>query len=68
MHSAIIFDCEFLTTQTAQSRFWCGPEDPDPIIAQIGAVKLSLTGSFDIVETLKSYVTPIDRHGKILRC
>lgn len=47
-----------------QRRFWCGPRDPDPVIAQIGAVKLSLVGQFPIVETHKSYVRPIDRFGQ----
>lgn len=60
---ATIFDCEFLVAENAQRRFWCGPRDPDPIIAQIGAVKISLNDSFEIVDTFKAYVTPIDRHG-----
>lgn len=63
MLTAIIFDCEFLVTENAQRRYWCGPYDPDPIIAQIGAVKISLNGDFEIVETLKTYITPVDRHG-----
>lgn len=63
MQSAIIFDCEFLVTENAQRRFWCGPYDPDPVIAQIGAVKVSLNNGFQIVETLEIYVKPIDRHG-----
>jgi inhibitor of KinA sporulation pathway (predicted exonuclease) len=63
MQTAIIFDCEFLVTQNAQRRFWCGPYDPDPVIAQFGAVKVALEGDFDIVDTFKAYVTPVDRHG-----
>jgi DNA polymerase III epsilon subunit-like protein len=63
MQTAIIFDCEFLVTENAQRRFWCGPYDPDPIIAQIGAVKISLDGAPEIIETLKIYVKPVDRHG-----
>lgn len=63
MPTAIIFDCEFLVTENAQRRFWCGPYDPDPIIVQTGAVKLSLDSNPKIIETLKTYIKPIDRHG-----
>ncbi|MEO8530468.1 MAG: exonuclease [Deltaproteobacteria bacterium] len=63
MDHAIIFDCEFLTRAGAPSRFWCGPLDPDPVIAQIGAVKLALTAPFKIIDTLRVFVTPRDRTG-----
>ncbi|MDB2369222.1 exonuclease domain-containing protein [Octadecabacter sp.] len=63
MQTAIIFDCEFLVTENAQRRYWCGPHDPDPVIAQIGAVKISLNEDFQILETLKIYVAPVDRNG-----
>ena len=63
MQTAIIFDCEFLVTENAQRRFWCGPHDPDPIIAQIGAVKISLDNDSKIIETLKTHIKPLDRHG-----
>lgn len=36
METAIIFDCEFLVIPGASQNFWCGPFDPDPVIAQIG--------------------------------
>lgn len=65
MAQAIIFDCEFLTAPGAPQRFWCGPDDPDPVIAQIGAVKLSLEPGHRIIETLRLYVIPRDRHGKL---
>jgi len=61
--TAIIFDCEFLCIQGSQARFWCAAGDPDPVIAQIGAVKLGLTDDFPILETFKVYVEPHDRHG-----
>ncbi len=64
MKKAIVFDCEFLCIQGSQSRFWCAAIDPDPVIAQIGAVKLGLQGDFPILDTHKSYVRPIDRFGK----
>jgi hypothetical protein len=35
MPHALVFDCEFLTAAGAPSRFWCGPHDPDPVVAQI---------------------------------
>ncbi len=63
MQTAIIFDCEFLTNQTSPSRFWCGPQDPDPVVVQIGAVKLGFEDDFPVLNTLKLYIKPVDRHG-----
>lgn len=63
MKTAIIFDCEFLCLEGSQRRFWCAAHDPDPVIAQIGAVKLGLDGDFPIIDTFKAYVRPIDRFG-----
>jgi inhibitor of KinA sporulation pathway (predicted exonuclease) len=61
--TAIIFDCEFLCIKGSQSRFWCAAIDPDPVIAQIGAVKIGLEDDFPILDTFKAYVEPRDRHG-----
>ncbi|MBY3171630.1 3'-5' exonuclease [Rhizobium laguerreae] len=63
MKTAIIFDCEFLCTEGSQRRFWCAAHDPDPVVTQIGAVKLGLENGFPILETYKAYVRPIDRFG-----
>jgi hypothetical protein len=63
MNTAIIFDCEFLCLEGSQRRFWCAAHDPDPVIAQIGAVKLGLEGDFPLLDTYKAYVRPIDRFG-----
>lgn len=63
MKTAIIFDCEFLCLEGSQRRFWCAAHDPDPVIAQIGAVKLGLERDFPLLETYKAYVRPIDRYG-----
>ena len=63
MKTAIIFDCEFLCLEGSQRRFWCAAHDPDPVIAEIGAVKLGLEGDFPILGTYKAYVRPIDRFG-----
>lgn len=63
MKHALIFDCEFLTAEGAPSRFWCGPFDPDPVIVQIGVVKVGLAGDFPILDTLRCFVIPRDRHG-----
>jgi hypothetical protein len=63
MNTAIIFDCEFLCIEGSQRRFWCAAIDPDPVIAQIGAVKLGLEGEFPILDHYKAYVRPIDRFG-----
>ncbi|SCY71825.1 hypothetical protein SAMN03159288_03864 [Rhizobium sp. NFACC06-2] len=48
MKKAIIFDCEFLCLEGSQRRFWCAAHDPDPVIAQIGAVRLGLEGDFPL--------------------
>lgn len=61
--TAIIFDCEFLTNEGSPSRYWCGPFDPDPLVVQIGAVKLKLGDDFDILETRNLFIAPVDRHG-----
>ncbi|RWM95984.1 MAG: exonuclease domain-containing protein [Mesorhizobium sp.] len=64
MKTAIIFDCEFLCLQGSQRRFWCAAHDPDPVIAQVGAVKLGLEGEFPLLGTHRPYVQPIDRFGR----
>ncbi len=63
MPHIVIFDCEFLTARGAPQRFWCGPMDPDPVIAQIGLVKLALTAEAPILDTRRIYVTPPGRDG-----
>jgi inhibitor of KinA sporulation pathway (predicted exonuclease) len=60
VNTAIIFDCEFLCIRGSQSRFWCAAIDPDPVIAQVGAVKIGLEDEFPVLETFKAYVTPYD--------
>ena len=64
MKAAILFDCEFLCLEGSQRRFWCAAHDPDPVVAQIGAVKLGLEGDFPLLDTYKAYVRPVDRFGK----
>jgi DNA polymerase III epsilon subunit-like protein len=63
VETAIVIDCEYLTADGAQRRFWCGPQDPDPFVSQIGAVKLGLNDGA-IVDTIKIFVQPIDRFGQ----
>lgn len=63
MNTAIVFDCEFLCLEGSQRRFWCAADDPDPVIAQIGAVKLGLDDDFPIIDTFNAYIQPIDRFG-----
>jgi hypothetical protein len=60
---AIVYDCEFLTAEGSPSRFWCGPYDPDPVIAQIGLVRIALTGDFAVTDTLRLHVIPTGRDG-----
>jgi hypothetical protein len=64
VETAILFDCEFLCLEGSQRRFWCAAHDPDPVIAQVGAVKLGLERDFPILDTFRKYVRPVDRHGK----
>ena len=64
MDTAIIFDCEFLALREPNRRFWCAPVDPDPVIVQIGAARLPLTGDFAIADTARIFVKPVDRHGE----
>lgn len=64
MKSAVIFDCEFLCLEGSQRRFWCAAIDPDPVIAQVGAARIELGGNFEIVDTFRAFVTPVDRHGR----
>ncbi|MFK7792187.1 MAG: 3'-5' exonuclease, partial [Devosiaceae bacterium] len=63
MKTQIIFDCEFICLEGSQRRYWCAPSDPDPVIAQIGAVKLGIEGDFPILDTFMAYVVPMDRFG-----
>ena len=63
MTYAIIFDCEFLTAPGALSRLWGGPLDPDPTVAQIGAVKLSLEPGFDLLGEFQALIDSRDRFG-----
>ena len=63
MRFAVVYDTEFLVTQDARQRFWYGPYDPDPIVVQIGAVRLGIEGDFSIMDTLRVHIRPVDRHG-----
>jgi DNA polymerase III epsilon subunit-like protein len=59
--SFVIFDCEWLTDEGSNSRFWCGPHDPDQVLVQIGAVKVAITDSVEIAELFSMLVKPVDR-------
>ena len=61
--TAIIYDCEFATAPGAPQRFWCGPLDPDPVVFQIGAVRISLAAPFEVLERFEVLIRPLDRHG-----
>jgi DNA polymerase III epsilon subunit-like protein len=61
---ALVFDCEFLTAEGSPSRFWCGPDDPDPIVAQIGLAKISLQEDFPLLDTVRLFVIPRGRDGR----
>lgn len=59
----LVFDCEHLTDEGSPSRFWCGPDDPDPVLVQIGAVRLSLVPPFDLQDMFDCIVRPAGRAG-----
>lgn len=63
MTHAIIFDCEFLTAPGAMSRLWGGPFDPDPTVAQIGAVKLSLEPGHELLDDFQVLIASRERFG-----
>ena len=63
-HQAIIYDCEFLTAPGAPQRFWCGPNDPDPVVAQIGAVRLVAGASVELTDTYECIIEPRTRFGE----
>ena len=65
MDSVVIFDCEHLTGETSPSRFWCGPDDPDPLLVQIGAVRLSLVPPFALGDSFDCIVAPVGRDGPV---
>lgn len=66
MSFVVLYDCEFLTAPGAPMRFWCGPQDPDPLCIQIGAVRLSLETDFEISDPVGWFVTPLDRDGRVV--
>lgn len=61
----VVFDCEQLTDRGSPSRFWCGPDDPDPLLVQIGAVALSLRPPFELGPELTCLVRPEGRQGEV---
>jgi len=63
MKTALVWDVEFLTDAGAPQRFWCGPDDPDPVLVQIGAVRLGLEGGFPMLDTFQQLVIPRTRTG-----
>ena len=64
--TAVIYDCEFATAPGAPQRFWCGPQDPDPVVFQIGAVRLDLHPPFDTLERFAVLIRPVDRFGELM--
>lgn len=60
----VIFDCEWLAGETSYKRLWCSPDDPDPMVVQIGAVKLSLEPPYPVLDTLRLHILPKDRRGQ----
>lgn len=66
MDSILVYDAEFLTSPGAPQRFWCGPSDPDPLVIQIGVVRLRLVPPFDLSEPQDWLIRPVDRDGRVV--
>ncbi len=62
----VLYDAEWLASPDCMSRMWCGAADPDPIVVQIGAVRLSLDAPFEIDETIDILIQPRGRTGEPL--
>ncbi|MBD8892170.1 exonuclease [Roseibium litorale] len=60
----VVFDCEWLAEANSYQRLWCSPDDPDPMVVQIGAVKLSLEPPYPVLDTLRLHILPKDRMGQ----
>lgn len=65
MGHVTVFDCEHLTNEDSPKRFWCGPDDPDPLLVQIGAVHLSTEPPFSLGGTFDCIVRPVGRDGPV---
>lgn len=63
----MIFDCEFLSAPGAPQRFWCGPHDPDPVVFQIGAVRIALDAPYAEIDRFECVIRPKDRTGAPVR-
>lgn len=63
MSNIVVYDCEYLTREGAMGRLWSHHADPDPIVVQIGAVLLDLANNANIIDEIKIYINPEDRHG-----
>lgn len=64
MRTTVIYDCEFLAVAGSPQRFWCGPQDPDPSVVQVGAVRLGLEPPLPILDTFRRFVRPVGRDGE----
>ncbi len=63
----VIFDCEYLAVEGSLGRRWSGPSDPDPLVVQIGAVRLALSGDYPVLDTQRLFLQTVDRHGRPCR-
>ncbi|TNF17944.1 MAG: exonuclease [Rhodobacteraceae bacterium] len=63
MAEIVLFDCEYLTQAGAMDRLWSGRDDPDPMVVQIGAVRLDLAAAARVIDETRIHITPEDRHG-----
>lgn len=63
MNKITIFDTEYLSVEGSMRRFWSGPNDPDPTVVQIGAVKVDLDRNCAIEGTARILIQPKARNG-----
>lgn len=64
---AVIYDTEFLTDTKALSRIWSGPDDPDPLLVQIGALRIGLRDDLPIKDEMNAIVIPRGRNGEAVQ-
>ncbi len=66
MHTFTILDAEWWTDEGAFERHWNSLADQEPVLTQIGAIKVGAEKGFPIVAEFNVYIIPRDETGKRL--